>query len=177
MHYRIDKKYTQNNASIELALKSFFEKELNAQLEEDASQSLPFLSFDFCVYENKKPILLAEIKTDKESQNSGSWLSYHKNKSYEHCHPYTEQIINDLDAQDQLNKQARDFIVVFLCQLWEYKVKQKTEYSSIWFIQENASLYKKPIDKSLEVLSSKNLLKVVKKAEYNNLYIVRIDFK
>jgi hypothetical protein len=180
LKYRIDKKYKEKDTHIESALKSFFEKELNAKLEEDSSSSLPFLSFDFCVYNIDKkpivPILLAEIKTDKESQSSGSWLSFHKNKNYEHCHPNTERIIKDLDAQES-NKQARDFIIVFMCQLWEYKVKQAIKCNNIWFVQENAALYKKPIDKSLEVLSQNHLLEVAKKAEYENLYIVRINFK
>jgi hypothetical protein len=82
LKYRIDKKY--KDPHIESVLKSFFEKELNVKLEEDSSSSLLFLGFDFCVYDIDKnpiePILLAEIKTDKESKSSGSWFSFHKKK-------------------------------------------------------------------------------------------------
>jgi hypothetical protein len=67
-----------------------------------------------------------------------------------------------------------------MCQLWEYwecEVKPAKNCNNIWFVQENAALYKEPIDKSLEVLSQNHLLEVAKKTEYEKFYILRINFK
>jgi hypothetical protein len=179
MSYRIDEKYKKKNFTS--VLESFLEKELKIKLSDSAEdKALNLCRFDFCVYGegNVKPVLFAEIKTEEESRNSGSWSSFHRNLNYEQCHADTRRIMENYDSGKNLdnNKQTRDFIIVFLCQLWNYEAKQKLGCSNIWLIQESTALFRNYIDKALQILTQERIFKIVKQIEYENFYFVNLKF-
>ncbi len=152
--YRIDKKYkTGKHHYIKDVIIDFFSSVKTYDIFPDEDVTLPLKKADFVIYNDKSELIeLAEIKTQDETQNCSSWISWHS--------PHTaagDDFIKRFSKQFYVfDKTTQCFIVAIGIQTIDYL--KAVCISHAWFIQEN-TVYKSHIEKACEFLQNERYIK------------------
>lgn len=141
-NYRIDSKYAKGKHSyIEGIVVDFFKRQIGYDINEHSTTDKPLHGTDFVIYEEQKLIEIAEIKTNDETKNCSSWISWHS--------PNTKSgddaIKRFSDNFYNLDKQTQCFVVAIGVQIMDYL--KTVNLSQAWLVQENVK-YKESINKA-----------------------------
>ncbi len=150
--YRIDGKYAKGKHSyIENIVVDFFKKQIGYDINERSSADKPLHRTDFVIYEDRRLVEIAEIKTNDETKNCSSWISWHSPNTKngdDAIKRFSEDFYN-------LDKLIQCFAVAIGIQMHDYL--KNVELNYIWLIQENEE-YTNAIKEACGLLKKEGLI-------------------